>query len=103
MNDGFGQWRDVLAAVADLAAWEPRRAAPAISRETIVRGRGIAVGGFASSQAGVVAEIEVNTPGRARAVLATSIGSLRGPPVCEWAILDSNQGPPPYQSGALTN
>jgi hypothetical protein len=21
----------------------------------------------------------------------------------EWAILDSNQGPPPYQSGALTN
>ncbi len=80
MNDGFGQWRDVLAAVADLAAWEPRRAAPAISRETIVRGRGIAVGGFASSQAGVVAEIEVNTPGRARAVLATSIGSLRGPP-----------------------
>jgi hypothetical protein len=20
-----------------------------------------------------------------------------------WAILDSNQGPPPYQSGALTN
>jgi hypothetical protein len=23
--------------------------------------------------------------------------------VGEWAILDSNQGPPPYQSGALTN
>ena len=23
--------------------------------------------------------------------------------VSEWAILDSNQGPPPYQSGALTN
>ena len=21
----------------------------------------------------------------------------------EWAILDSNQGPPPYQSGALTD
>jgi hypothetical protein len=21
----------------------------------------------------------------------------------KWAILDSNQGPPPYQSGALTN
>jgi CO/xanthine dehydrogenase Mo-binding subunit len=60
VNDGFGQWRDVLAAVADLAGWEPRPAAAAISRETIVRGRGIAIGGFASSQAGVVAEIEVN-------------------------------------------
>src|SRR5947209_30720 len=24
-------------------------------------------------------------------------------PLSEWAILDSNQGPPPYQSGALTN
>jgi CO/xanthine dehydrogenase Mo-binding subunit len=60
VNDGFGQWRDVLAAVADLAGWEPRPAASTISRETIVRGRGIAIGGFASSQAGVVAEIEVN-------------------------------------------
>jgi hypothetical protein len=26
-------------------------------------------------------------------------------PICgtRWAILDSNQGPPPYQSGALTD
>jgi CO/xanthine dehydrogenase Mo-binding subunit len=60
VNDGFGQWRDVLTAVAELAGWEPRPAASAISRGTIVRGRGIAIGGFASSQAGVVAEIEVN-------------------------------------------
>jgi CO/xanthine dehydrogenase Mo-binding subunit len=60
VNDGFGQWRDVLTAVADLAGWKPRPAAAAISRETIVHGRGIAIGGFASSQAGVVAEIEVN-------------------------------------------
>jgi nicotinate dehydrogenase subunit B len=60
VNDGFGQWRDVLTAVADLAGWRSRPAATAISRETIVRGRGVAIGGFASSQAGVVAEIEVN-------------------------------------------
>jgi CO/xanthine dehydrogenase Mo-binding subunit len=60
VNDGFGQWRDVLTAVAELAGWEPRVAASSISRETIVRGRGVAIGGFASSQAGVVAEIEVN-------------------------------------------
>jgi CO/xanthine dehydrogenase Mo-binding subunit len=60
VNDGYGQWRDVLEAVADLAGWKPRPAASSISRETVVRGRGIAIGGFASSQAGVVAEIEVN-------------------------------------------
>jgi CO/xanthine dehydrogenase Mo-binding subunit len=60
VNDGFGQWRDVLEAVADLAGWKSRPAAASISRETVVRGRGIAIGGFASSQAGVVAEIEVN-------------------------------------------
>jgi hypothetical protein len=28
-------------------------------------------------------------------------GRHKGTP--KWAILDSNQGPPPYQSGALTN
>jgi nicotinate dehydrogenase subunit B len=60
VNDGFGQWRDVLTAVTELAGWEPRPAASHVSRETLVRGRGIAIGGFASSQAGVVAEIEVN-------------------------------------------
>jgi len=60
VNDGFGQWRDALTAVADLAAWQPRPAASSISRGTVVRGRGIAIGGFASSQTAVVAEIEVN-------------------------------------------
>jgi nicotinate dehydrogenase subunit B len=59
-NTGFGQWRDALTAVADLAGWQPRPAASRISRETVVRGRGIALGGFAGSQAGVVAEIELN-------------------------------------------
>jgi hypothetical protein len=28
-------------------------------------------------------------------------GWVRG--LAQWAILDSNQGPPPYQSGALTS
>jgi nicotinate dehydrogenase subunit B len=60
VNDGLGQWRDVLTAVADLARWEPRPAGRAFSRGTIAHGRGIAIGGFASSQAAVVAEIEVN-------------------------------------------
>jgi hypothetical protein len=29
--------------------------------------------------------------------------TLAGPEAAKWAILDSNQGPPPYQSGALTD
>ena len=37
-----------------------------------------------------------------------AVGDLVGSPTIwfptsRWAILDSNQGPPPYQSGALTN
>jgi CO/xanthine dehydrogenase Mo-binding subunit len=60
VNDGFGQWRDVLEGVAELAGWKPRVAASRAQRGTVVRGRGIALGGFAASQAGVVAEIEVN-------------------------------------------
>ena len=48
------------------------------------------------------------TPGRVRGVLATSPGlTIRATGAragkWPWAILDSNQGPPPYQSGALTN
>jgi nicotinate dehydrogenase subunit B len=60
VNDGFGQWRDALEAVAELAGWETRPAGTSISRGILVRGRGVAIGGFASSQAAVVAEIEVN-------------------------------------------
>ena len=60
MNDGFGQWRDALDAAARLAGWQPRVAASSLSKENIVSGRGIAIGGFASSQAAVVADIEVN-------------------------------------------
>ena len=60
VNDGFGQWRDALETAADLSGWQPRPAAGAVSRETVVAGRGVALGGFASSQAAVVAEVEVN-------------------------------------------
>ena len=57
VNDGFGQWRDALNAVARarrLAA--ARRRLERLEARTIVRGRGIAIGGFASSQAAVVAD-----------------------------------------------
>jgi len=60
VNDGFGQWHDALAGVASLSGWEPRVAASSLSSANVVAGRGIALGGFAGSQVGVVAEIEVD-------------------------------------------
>ena len=60
VNDGLGQWRDALATAADLAGWRPRVAAADVSNDRVVRGRGIAIGGFAASQAAVVADIEVD-------------------------------------------
>ncbi len=60
VNDGFGQWGDVLTAVGKLSGWQPRLSASRRQEGTVATGRGIALGGFAASQAGVVAEIEVN-------------------------------------------
>jgi CO/xanthine dehydrogenase Mo-binding subunit len=60
VNDGFDQWRDALVGVARLARWQPRVAATNVSPGRVAAGRGIAIGGFAGSQAGVVAEIEVD-------------------------------------------
>jgi CO/xanthine dehydrogenase Mo-binding subunit len=54
------RWRDVLVGVAKLANWKPKVAASNLSNDTVVRGRGIGLGSYASSQAGVVADIEVN-------------------------------------------
>ena len=73
VNDGFGQWRDALVGVARLAGWEPRVAASRVSGANVVTGRGIAIGGFAGSQVGVVAEIEVN-----RRPARSGCASLRG-------------------------
>ena len=47
-------------AVAKLANWQPKVADSIKQTGKIVTGRGIALGGFANSQAGVVADIEVN-------------------------------------------
>ena len=60
VNDGFNQWHDALVAVAQLANWQPRVANSVKQTGNTVTGRGIALGGFASSQAGTVAEITVN-------------------------------------------
>ena len=60
VNDGFNQWHDVLVGVANLAGWQARVANSVKQTGNVVTGRGIAIGGFASSQAGTVAEITVN-------------------------------------------
>ena len=60
VNDGSGQWRDALVGVAKLAAWQPRPAAAAVEDAVVVTGRGIALGGFAGSQVGVVADVRVD-------------------------------------------
>jgi CO/xanthine dehydrogenase Mo-binding subunit len=57
---GQWQWRDALTAVAKAANWQPRVANSVKQTGTIRTGRGIAIGGFANSQAANVAEIEVN-------------------------------------------
>ncbi len=60
VNDGFNQWRDALTNTATLANWKPKVANSVKQTGTTRTGRGIAIGGFASSQAGTVADISVN-------------------------------------------
>ena len=62
VNDGFGQWRDALVAVAELAGWQPRVAA--CERFACERRDAAAGSRSAASRArrpAVVAEIEVNS------------------------------------------
>jgi nicotinate dehydrogenase subunit B len=54
------RWLGVLDAVVAAARWQPRVANSHRPSGDVVTGRGIAIGGFASSFAAVVAEIEVN-------------------------------------------
>ena len=55
------RWETVLEKAAEAARWEPRRAATKISAGRVKKGRGIAIGGFASTFVGIVAEIDVDT------------------------------------------
>src|SRR4029453_2991083 len=55
------RWLGVLEEAAGLAGWEARVSGSAIGKGRIKKGRGIAIGGFASTFAGIVAEIEVDT------------------------------------------
>jgi CO/xanthine dehydrogenase Mo-binding subunit len=54
------RWLGVLNAVTKAANWQPRVAASNLTRDTVVTGRGLAVGPHGTSIAAVVADIEVN-------------------------------------------
>jgi len=57
---GLWQWRDALTNVAKAANWQPKVANSVKQTGQIRKGRGIAMGGFANSQAANVADIEVD-------------------------------------------
>src|SRR5438874_1628459 len=57
---GQWQWRDALNGVAKAANWQPKVANSVKQTGLIRKGRGMAMGGFASSQAANVADVEVN-------------------------------------------
>ena len=59
-SPGGGAWIDVLNAVTKAANWVPKVAASNLGTTKVVTGRGVALGGFAASQVGVVADISVN-------------------------------------------
>ncbi len=54
------RWLDVIAAAAKAANWQTRRSASKLSKERVVKGRGIAIGGFANTHVAIVADITVD-------------------------------------------
>jgi CO/xanthine dehydrogenase Mo-binding subunit len=59
-NPGQWQWRDAMNGAAKAFNWTPRVANSVKQTGDVRKGRGIALGGFANSQAAVIADIEVN-------------------------------------------
>jgi nicotinate dehydrogenase subunit B len=56
----WNRWKNVLTEVARLSKWQPRVAAANVSSANVAQGRGVALGGFAGTMTGIVADIEVN-------------------------------------------
>ncbi len=59
-NDGYNQWRDALVAATKEAGWVTRVANSVKQTGRVRTGQGVALGGFANSQAAVVAHVEVD-------------------------------------------
>jgi nicotinate dehydrogenase subunit B len=60
-NASEDRWAGVLDAAAKAAGWKPRVANSQKQSGTVLKGRGVAIGGFSSTLTAIVAEIEVNT------------------------------------------
>jgi len=56
----WDRWKNVLTEVARISNWQPKVAASNLGSGNVVTGRGIALGGFAGTMAGIVADISVN-------------------------------------------
>ena len=59
-TSGVGRWAAVIQAVGNAANWKPAVSASNLKSGNVVTGRGVALGGFASSFPGVIADITVN-------------------------------------------
>jgi CO/xanthine dehydrogenase Mo-binding subunit len=59
LPDG-SRWQGVLDAVTKAAGWQSKVAGAGRGSGNVVKGRGVALGGFAETQAAIVADIEVN-------------------------------------------
>ena len=56
----WDRWKNVLIEAGRLANWQPRVAASNVSGANVATGRGIALGGYAGTMTGVIAEVDVN-------------------------------------------
>ncbi len=56
----WNRWKNVLTRAAQLADWQPKVAASKLGSGNVVSGRGIALGSFAGTMVGIVADVHVN-------------------------------------------
>jgi nicotinate dehydrogenase subunit B len=87
-NIGDARWLGVLNAAAEAAKWQPRLAASTLSKDEVVRGRGIGLGTHHVSYGAAVADIDVNT--RTGNIVATRLyGALDAGLVINPALVEN--------------
>ena len=59
-TNGVARWIGVLDAVAKAAKWQPKVSASKLGSGNVVKGRGVAIGGFANAFPAIVADVTVN-------------------------------------------
>jgi CO/xanthine dehydrogenase Mo-binding subunit len=60
LNSASPRWNDVLDAAASAARWQPKVTNSKTQSGNVVKGRGVAIGGFANTFVAVIADIDVN-------------------------------------------